>query len=101
MQKHEECAIASSSSGLVVPGVRSVRAAHVTSTPSKAPLLGAVFPEPAVRLPCQMVAGVLLGAKAAKLRPWFTREEQSATDRRGCDPAGRCVAVLRCRLHLQ
>jgi hypothetical protein len=59
MQKHDACAAASSSSGLVLPAERVVRAAHVTSTSGNAPLSGCVVPEPLVRLPLQVVDALL------------------------------------------
>ena len=56
--KHDECAAATSSSGLVIPPGLSVRAAHVTGSESKAPLLACTVPRPRARVPSQTVCAV-------------------------------------------
>jgi class 3 adenylate cyclase len=62
MQKQEVCAAASSSSGLVLPGVRSVRAGQLTSTSESTPLAALVTPRPLGRSPSQIVVALLSAA---------------------------------------
>jgi hypothetical protein len=59
MQKHDACAAASSSSGLVLPAARFVREAQLTSTAGNAPLSGVVVPAPCARSPSHTVVALL------------------------------------------
>ncbi len=58
IEKHDECAAARSSSGLVLPSERSVRDAHVTGSSGVAPLLRLSVPLPWARSPSHTVFAV-------------------------------------------
>src|SRR3990170_1799450 len=59
IEKHDACAAASSSSGLVSPPGTSARAAHETSIPPRAPLpTESIVPPPLIRSPCQVTEAV-------------------------------------------
>src|SRR5690606_2279985 len=62
IEKQLACAAAISSSGLVLPAVRSVREAQVTSCSPGAPLPVVKVPRPDARSPCQVTDAVLSAA---------------------------------------
>ena len=58
IEKHEECAAAISSSGLVLPFASSAREAHVTSYVPMPELWRVTWPAPSNRLPSQCVVAL-------------------------------------------
>src|SRR5688500_10354110 len=92
MEKHEACAAARSSSGLVSPPWASVRAAHVTARSEKRPVVPALTePLPLRRSPDQVALAVRISAIGTSPRAglaglqdpgWCVREPWSHTRHR-------------------
>src|SRR5260370_42312624 len=75
MLKHEACAAAMSSSGLVLPCSRSALLAQVIGSSAKAPLSGLTCPPPLVRSPSHVASARLIAAmfilRKARIYLWY------------------------------